>query len=262
MELRVIQHLGARPTQQDAFFASQGQTNDEAFTVGGVADGVGGSEGGAYAAYITAHLYARFLLAFASGHEFTLERFRGYCERARRLATRHLCESAQGNPKLSTAATTISAFAAVAGQVFITNIGDSPVLAGNKHGLRVLSCEHSRAAQLVSQGVLSRQEYEDSPYRGILVNYISAEGHTSKDAHYACEQLGLRDRVIACSDGAMEAAGNACIHHACGLSWIDSARHKLDLALRTFAVDNATLVLAGEDDLNALDQLTFNDWEA
>ncbi|MBE7492918.1 MAG: protein phosphatase 2C domain-containing protein [Planctomycetes bacterium] len=259
MELRVIQHIGKRDTQQDSRHAGKFDSESGEFIVSIVADGVGSTPGGSWASFTTTKAYARQLHAFATGERHTLATFRAHCERARHAATKQLARDTKTDPELGDAATTLSACVIINGHAFFTNIGDSPILIGNKNGVRIVSEEHSRAARLVAAGALTRDEYENSPFRGVLASYISLRQETSSDAHYAHEELQEFDRLIVCSDGAFEAAGEVLTAVACCQPWIDTARHQLERAIHAFATDNATLIIAGNDDTRALDELTFEE---
>lgn len=259
MEVRHIHHIGKRESQQDSWHKGKFDSQCGEFAIAIVADGVGGAPGGSWASFVATRAYERQLHVFATGERHTLKSFRGHCENARRAASRQIARDSKGDPDLGDASTTLSACVIINGLAFFTNIGDSPILVGNKKGVRVVSREHSRAAQLAAAGVLTREEYEDSPFRGVLASYISMYENTSIDAYYAREELEHLDRVILCTDGAMEAAEIAGMACACSQAWIENASHQLERAIQAFATDNATLVIIGGDDTRALDELTFEE---
>lgn len=241
MELRVIQHIGKRETQQDNYFACQGLGEYGPWLALGICDGVGGAKGGAHAARITVNAFSRELVRFATGDRRSLSAFRKRFEKARRKATSQLAFAAAENAELRDAATTVTACVATEGKLFAGNIGDSPLLIGGKGVLWHAWEEHSKAKNLLDRGKLTAEQYKSSPYRSVLVRYISASPATSRNPALGRYRLDSDDSLIACSDGALEAVTLEMLLDELDRPGISAG---LDEAMAARADDNATLILA------------------
>lgn len=252
MQIHAIQHIGTRPSQQDAFFIAQGVGEQGSHVIMCVCDGVGGTHGGAHAAATAARAFGRELVEFATRGTHSIAGFRQHFEQARRHTTIQLACDADDAPGLEHACTTITACVLIDNRLFAGNIGDSPLVIGDGNILVHAWTEHSKAALLRSAGVLTAEEYEDSPFRGILTRFAGTRSHTSSRPPCAEYRLGPEDRVVMCSDGALEAITLKRMREQLGAPSLSTIRALFDNAIRARATDNATLILCGRDDEEAL----------
>lgn len=252
MQIHAIQHIGTRPSQQDAFFIAQGIGEHGSHMIMCVCDGVGGTQGGARAAATAASAFGRELVEFATQGTHSIADFRHHFEQARRHTTIQLACDADDEPGLEHACTTITACVLIEDRLFAGNIGDSPLLISDGNILVHAWTEHSKAALLLSAGVLTAEEYEASPFRGVLTRFAGTRSRTSSRPPCAEYRLGQSDRVVVCSDGALEAITLNGIREQLGAPSISTVRTLFENAIRARATDNATLILCGRDDEETL----------
>ena len=165
----------------------------------GVADGMGGHQGGEVAAAMAVEL------AEAHASERTLESLK----QAARVANRAIFEKAGGDPALHGMGTTLVAVQLVDGaegdEIAWINVGDSRAYLMRDDELRQLSHDHSLVEDLVRDGRITRDEAQVHPQRNILTRALGIDMDVSVDGNTLQPLAG--DRYLLCSDGLFNEVG-------------------------------------------------------
>lgn len=161
----------------------------------GVADGMGGHQGGEVASEIAVRL------AEENATEADLEML----EDAVRLANRTIFEQAGSDPNLHGMGTTFVAVQLVdtpeeeVPVVGWVNVGDSRLYLFRDDEIVQLSHDHSLVEDLVRDGRLSREEAEVHPQRNILTRALGIDIDVKVDSGTVLPFTG--DRFLLCTDG-------------------------------------------------------------
>jgi protein phosphatase len=159
----------------------------------GVADGMGGHQGGEVAS----------AMAVALATEHTGERTLEALKQAARVANRAIFEKAGSDPELHGMGTTLVAVQLVDGpegdEIAWINVGDSRVYLLRDDELRQLSHDHSLVEDLVRDGRITRDEAKVHPQRNILTRALGIDLDVNVDGASLLPLAG--DRYLLCSDG-------------------------------------------------------------
>ena len=160
----------------------------------GVADGMGGHQGGEVASAMAVELTARFAT------EPTVDSLK----EAVRLANRAIFEKAGSDRDLHGMGTTLVAVRLVDGpdggtEVAWVNVGDSRVYLLRDDQLIQLSSDHSLVEDLVRDGQLTPDEAAVHPQRNIVTRALGIDLDVEVDANTVIPFTG--DRFLLCSDG-------------------------------------------------------------
>jgi serine/threonine protein phosphatase PrpC len=181
-------HVGqVRSNNQDSALVIE--TND----LYGVADGMGGHQGGEVAS----------AMAVALAEQHSGERTLDALKQAARVANRAIFEKAGSDPDLHGMGTTLVAVQLVDGpegdEIAWINVGDSRVYLLRDDELRQLSHDHSLVEDLVRDGRITRDEARVHPQRNILTRALGIDLDVNVDGASLLPLAG--DRYLLCSDG-------------------------------------------------------------
>jgi protein phosphatase len=157
-----------------------------------VADGMGGHDAGDLASRVVVEA-----LGAAPAPEFL---GRGVSDLRRRLdeANRRLRAEASSRGK-GVIGSTVVVLLAVGPSCAVLWAGDSRVYRLREGELQRISRDHSQVEELVSQGLLAREEAETHPAANVVTRAVGAEHGLEVDAQI--ERIEDRDRFLLCSDG-------------------------------------------------------------
>ncbi len=159
----------------------------------GVADGMGGHQGGEVAS----------AMAVATATEHTGERSLEALKHAARIANRAIFEKAGSDPDLHGMGTTLVALQLIEGpegdEIAWINVGDSRVYLLRDGELRQLSHDHSLVEDLVRDGRITAEEAKVHPQRNILTRALGIDLDVDVDGASILPLAG--DRFLLCSDG-------------------------------------------------------------
>jgi protein phosphatase len=159
----------------------------------GVADGMGGHQGGEVASAMAVEI------AEQHATEPTLESLK----EAVRIANRAIFEKAGGDRDLHGMGTTLVAVQLVQGadgeEIAWVNVGDSRVYLLRDDMLTQLSADHSLVEDLVRDGQLTPDEAAVHPQRNILTRALGIDLDVEVDGNTVVPFTG--DRYLLCSDG-------------------------------------------------------------
>lgn len=159
----------------------------------GVADGMGGHQGGEVASAMAVELIEQHAT------EPNLESLKA----AVRTANRAIFEKAGGDRDLHGMGTTLVALRLVEGpdghEIAWVNVGDSRVYLMRDDHLTQLSADHSLVEDLVRDGQLTAEEAALHPQRNILTRALGIDLDVNVDGNTVLPFTG--DRYLLCSDG-------------------------------------------------------------
>jgi len=169
-----------------------------------VADGMGGHAGGEVASALSLLSIESFLLNSlkrfstlkCSEEVNVLNEF----EDAVHEADARLFEEAMQHPELMGMGTTLTMGFALRRCLFVAHAGDSRCYLSSAGQLRQVTHDHTVVAEMVRQGLLSKEEASHHSYRNIVTNVLG--GH-ERGVHVEVQRLDLQsgDIVLLCSDG-------------------------------------------------------------
>jgi serine/threonine protein phosphatase PrpC len=212
-----------------------------------VADGVGGSAGGAEASRLATETITRYVSsslhcyhAAGSSHEDEfLEALRQAAFAAHAAVRADTGSRHDGRNR----ATTLTLGIVVWPWLYVVQVGDSRCYVYSSNTLRQVSRDQTVAQDLVDQGVLTQATASSSPLRHVLSSAIGAD-----DAAPEVTRVDIRQRgavILVCSDGLTKHVSNAEIadHLRKMRSAEQVTRALVDLVLERGATDNVTVVV-------------------
>jgi serine/threonine protein phosphatase PrpC len=231
MESAADSIAGPRPDNQDAGLA--------AARVIAVADGVGGSFGGATAAgLVIDRLGAAADLARPDAPDLV-----GSVE----AATADLAAALTRDPALAGMATTLTAAALTSGgRLVLAHVGDSRGYLLRRGELIRLTTDHSLVQALIDSGAITLEQARVHPMRSVVL--AALRGRPEDLAGVTVRALPVQpgDRLLLCTDGLSGAVPEVALREvlAAEASPADTVRRLLQTALARSTGDNATAVVA------------------
>jgi serine/threonine protein phosphatase PrpC len=218
-----------------------------------VADGVGGSSGGAEASKLAIETITRYVSSslrcyHAAGSSEEKEFVDALREAALEAHTVVRDESAL-RPDAHRMATTLTLFIAVWPWAYVVQVGDSRCYHYQGGELRQLTRDQTIAQDLVDQGVLAPDRVAKSPFSHVLASAIGAEAALPEVSRVKIDGRGI---FLLCSDGLTKHVTDEEI--AAELSELKSSeqscRRLLELALDHGGSDNVTVLIARSTNLD------------
>lgn len=167
---------------------------DNSLLLFGVADGMGGHNGGDVASSTTEHMLRESL----AGKEKSVN----VLEEAIHMINDHIYEMQRLDPALNGMGTTLSVLWACENHVIMSHIGDSKVFLMHHQKLRQISRDHSLVGEMVRKGSMTPEEAKKSPYRNMITRAVGTSPNLEIDS--AMFDLCQGDRWLICSDGLTE----------------------------------------------------------
>lgn len=214
----------------------------------GVADGLGGYEGGEVASAIAVKEIEAFFAAIEADREHTwpfssdpaLSPEGNLVDQAIRLAHRAVCEA---RPRAVNMATTIALFRFSGEHVVVGHVGDSRVYRLRHNTLTQLTSDHSMAEELRAMGVLGPDDEAPRHLGHLVTKALGLPGWHRPTLMRERWQPG--DRYLACSDGLSGTLSSADIAllmaHRSPRAAVEQLVHT---ALEAGSTDNISAVLA------------------
>lgn len=220
--------------------------NEDSFVCGrrvfAVADGVGGHPAGEVASALALEALAEL----DERADLTGSDLGAALADAVRAGNRRVYEEAEANPERSGMGTTLTAAAVGDGRVFLAHVGDSRayLLRHDEAELHRLTVDHTPVEQAMMAGELSPHEAEHHPMRHMLERVVGTEPEITVDVADPVALTG-GDRLLVCSDGLTEAAGEDEIARLLAESDDpeSTADALIDAALAGGGPDNVTVVV-------------------
>ncbi|MDI4657104.1 protein phosphatase 2C domain-containing protein [Xanthobacter autotrophicus] len=194
----MLTHVGrVRSSNEDSVvFVSSPQDGrpDDRGTLALVADGMGGHAAGEVASALAAEVVRRIYCGSSLPVPETLRM-------AFEAANAAVIQHADDHPECRGMGTTCTAVAMVGGKLYLAHAGDSRAYLLRGEGLTQLSEDHSLNAQLVREGVMTREEAEASANGNVIVKALGSRAELDPAVWSEGLPLADGDRVLLCSDG-------------------------------------------------------------
>ena len=220
-------HAGlVRPNNQDTLLLSG--------RLYGVADGMGGHNGGEVASQGAVTVLRDIL----SGHE-PCEK---WLETGIQAANRRLYEQQNQDAALSGMGTTVTVLWDGDSDVFIGHVGDSRAYLFRDGALSQVTQDHSVVAEMMRQGILTKEKAKKHPYRNVITRAVGTASGIEIDIH--CRDKKPEDIWLICSDGLygmVEEPDMEAVLRTMPLE--EAAEQLLKMALDNGGRDNVSLVL-------------------
>lgn len=155
--------------------------------IAAIADGIGGSLGGAEAAQIAIDSAAAF-----TSSPYDLSAIFA-------AAALQIGEIASANPAFAKMGTTLTVALLEDGMVYVAHAGDTRAYHLRGSGLNTLTKDQTEVAELLRKGVLSERQAERYPRRNVLLSALTAKA--DYEVHLAEAVLLPGDRLLLISDG-------------------------------------------------------------
>lgn len=224
-----LTHQGkVRPTNQDTLVIS------EELSLYGVADGMGGHNGGE-----TASAGARDeVLRALEGKTPSLAALREAIEQANTA----LFAQSEEEEALAGMGTTLSLMWLSDDFAYLAHVGDSRVYCLRDGALQQMTDDHSLVAELVRKGVLTQEQAEKHPLRNVITRAVGTE--TGIDIDLAVEDRKPGDTWLICSDGLHGLVSDSDMEAILMANAPDKAAQLLlDAALEAGGRDNISVVV-------------------
>ncbi len=217
-----------RKSNQDALVV------EEAMLLYGVADGMGGHNGGE-----TASAGARDgLIEALRGKEPSLDALREGITKVNADLFKQQAE----DEKLSGMGTTLSVIWMSEHFVYLGHVGDSRVYRFREGKLEQMTDDHSLVGELVRAGYLTPEEAENHPQKNVILRAVGTE--EGIDVDLAVEERRSGDLWLICSDGLHGMVKDSAMEAILAVNTADAAvKLLMDAALAAGGRDNISVVL-------------------
>lgn len=177
-------NLGPRASNQDRLLNPK---VIEGYCIAAIADGMGGTEGGATAAEIAIDL-TRNLTADPEkmGDVFP-------------LVVEQLRSIRETDAALAKMGTTLSVLMIKGSTVYTAHVGDTRIYHLRGPGLKTLTEDQTEVAELRRKGVLSESQARRHPRRNVLSSALTPSGNYK--VHYSRSDVEIGDRILLVTDG-------------------------------------------------------------
>ena len=219
-----------RKSNQDALIIGEGAA--------GVADGMGGHNGGEIA---SAGLRDG-LLRETEGQEPSME----LLEEAVKKVNYEIWEQQEKDASLTGMGTTLTILWATGKEMIIGQVGDSRAYLLRDGQLKQVTSDHSMVADMVRRGVLTEEQAACHPMRNYITRAVGTDDTLDVDLISIPRMNG--DRWIICSDGLYGQISKQELEETAKITDLEEAAGKLlELALEHGGRDNITLVLMQDE---------------
>ena len=204
----------------------------------GVADGMGGHNGGEIA---SAGLRDG-LLRETEGQEPSME----LLEEAVKKVNYEIWEQQEKDASLTGMGTTLTILWAAGKEMIIGQVGDSRAYLLRDGQLKQVTSDHSMVADMVRRGVLTEEQAACHPMRNYITRAVGTDDTLDVDMITIPRMNG--DRWIICSDGLYGQISKQELEETAKIADLEEAAGKLlELALEHGGRDNITLVLMQDE---------------
>lgn len=225
-------HIGnVRASNQDALLLQDGK-----YGLYGVADGMGGHNGGDIASQMAVLMLGRMLEGQKPDHNALAEGF----QKVNRL----IYEEQLKDPTLSGMGTTLTVLWENEQEILLGHIGDSRAYLLRNGQFIQVSEDHSMVAELVRDGIITEEQAQTHPYRNVITQAV---GTTAEDMDVYLKHMEKQrgDKFLVCSDGLYEYVHKEEMKHLLlHYSPEDAADIMIEKALEDGGKDNVTVLIA------------------
>ncbi len=206
-----------------------------------VADGMGGHNAGEVASALAVKTFASEM---AKTELDVSDRMFHAVERANEdIFSEALADSAK-----SGMGTTITAIALDGGRLYIAHVGDSRLYLFRRESILQLTTDHSLVEEMVSRGMISRDEAREHPQRNVITRALGTSSTVKVDLLTMRVRPG--DVFLLCSDGLSGSVDEDELEHVLSSRYTDKTKAKrlVAAAEKNGSTDNITAMIARVED--------------
>lgn len=231
MKITARTHIGnVRPSNQDSFLVQEGK-----YSLVGVADGMGGHNGGDIASHMAVLMLGRVLEGAKPDKELLL----GGIEEVNQL----IYQEQLKNQALAGMGTTLTVIWEDDSSILLGHVGDSRLYRLRQGQIEQISQDHSMVGQMVRDGILTKEQAMNHPYRNVITKAVGTAETVEPDIEEVDKMPG--DKYLICSDGLYEYVTEEEMLKLMQYSPSDHAADEmLKMALEKGGRDNVTLLIA------------------
>ena len=219
-----------RKTNQDAIILGCG--------IAGVADGMGGHNGGEIASGCTRDSLLREINGLLPDSE-TLEKIV-------KKINLEIWEQQEKDAALTGMGTTLTVLWPSENEILIAHVGDSRAYLMRDGMIRQITVDHSLVGDMVRRGVLTEEQAACHPMRNYITRAIGTEDTIEVDLYKEPRKAG--DRWLICSDGLYGQMSRIILQELVSLEHPEEAADRLmQTALDNGGKDNITLILLTDE---------------
>ncbi len=221
-------HVGlVRSLNEDTVFTDAG--------LYGVADGMGGHNAGE----VASRMAADRIMERLHGKEPSLDLMRA----ALIDVNRAVFTEQASHKEYSGMGTTLTVLWEGPNEVYLGHIGDSRAYLLRDGELKQITQDHSLVQEMVSQGIITKEEALVHPYRNMITRAVGTDPYVESDCQTLEKRVG--DIWLLCSDGLSNFVSDAVIQATLsGNSLENAADELLQTALHNGGKDNISLLIA------------------
>lgn len=229
-----------REANEDSFLVNQPNDPAEARRRGvlvAVADGMGGSVGGARASRLVIETLDERYYAPGTDDPTTV------LADALHAANEAVHRTGQEDYELRGMGSTCTAAAILPNEIVFAHVGDTRLYLIRDHRLLQLTDDHSKVAMLVRDGLLTQAEAESHPERNVILRSLGPKPSVQVDTSERPIALDDGDVLVLCSDGLTgHVADNEILEIVDSRRGGDVSRALVDLAKQRGGSDNITVI--------------------
>ena len=206
-----------------------------------VADGVGGSVGGAHASRLAIKTVLDSALTDSAR---AVDDPASFLETSFREANRHIMAEGVRNPDLAEMGTTLVGMLLLENRAIIAHIGDSRLYLYREDEITLQTQDHTLIQDMVNSGAFTMDIARNLPFRHVITRCLGM----SEDGDADVDEFSLKDgdRVLLCTDGLTEHLSDeeiACVLCVPMDSPNETCAELVNIALDRGGQDNVTVLL-------------------
>ena len=201
----------------------------------GVADGMGGHQGGETASRVAVQVLKNALRGKLPD--------RRALEVGMEAANRRVYDMARHDSSLSGMGTTLVGLILQEATLWVVNVGDSRAYRITKGGIRRITRDHSVVEDLVARGDLTPEQARSHPQKNLITRALGTSSRVKADLFQ--ETVSPGDAILLCSDGLVNQVTDQeiCQEIQAGGTAQEICQRLVTRTLDSGAPDNVTVVL-------------------
>lgn len=207
-----------------------------------VCDGMGGARSGNVASQMALEVFTASVQELWK-EQTSVEEIFALLQHSADEANRRVYEQSGLGEEYRGMGTTLVAALIRKSTAYIVNVGDSRAYHAGKHGISLITRDHSLIQMMVQRGELTWEEAREHPGKHLITRAVGTEQKVESDVYQVDLEQG--DSILLCSDGLSNVLADQEIlfEIAHGESKDDCCQRLLAIAQNRGAPDNVTVVL-------------------
>lgn len=209
-----------------------------------VADGMGGHQAGEVASRLALQELKNFLYTYANNNNTDIE---SALRQGIRKANKMVYRSSFRNDDFQGMGTTLSCVVIKYNQLYLAHVGDSRVYLLQQNKIIQLTEDHSMVQKMLKNGIITKNEAMEHPYRHMLTRALGVESDMEVDIARLTVCSG--DVILLCTDGLSgylkEEEIYNIIYSSTNLD--QTVNHLVHSALTRGSADNISVILVAVD---------------